>query len=76
MTTWIPTSDPSHVISKTDNTRAIATGLTFRPLAATSVDAVAWVLAQPADERERLIRAAGLHPAKERKVLAAWRERG
>jgi 2'-hydroxyisoflavone reductase len=76
MTTWIPTSDPSHVISKTDNTRAIAKGLTFRPLAATSVDAVAWVLAQPADERERLTRAAGLHPAKERKVLAAWRERG
>lgn len=62
--------------AKTDNTRAIAKGLTFRPLAATSVEAVAWVLAQPADERERLTRAAGLHPAKEREVLAAWRERG
>ena len=31
MPTWIPASDPEHVISKTDVSRAIAAGLTFRP---------------------------------------------
>ncbi len=75
MTTWIPGSDPEHVIALTDNRRAVAAGLTFRPLATTAADALAWVNEQPDADRERLVGAAGLAPEKERAVLAAWHAR-
>jgi 2'-hydroxyisoflavone reductase len=73
--TWLPASDPEHVISKTDNTRAIAAGLTFRPLATTAADALAWFTALPEATRAQVVRNAGLAPEKEKAVLAAWHAR-
>ena len=49
---------------------AVAAGLRTRPLAETVADTLAWVRSgdAPADPP------AGLDPAKERQVLAAWNE--
>ncbi|MEX0893507.1 MAG: NAD-dependent epimerase/dehydratase family protein [Gemmatimonadota bacterium] len=72
MPTWIPASSEGHVISKTDNTRARARGLTFRPLATTAVDALVWFQAQPEEAQAAMTRQAGLPPEREAAVLAAW----
>jgi 2'-hydroxyisoflavone reductase len=50
--------------------KAVAAGLTFRPLATTVRDAMTWYHARPAAEQERL--RAGISPEREREVLAAW----
>jgi 2'-hydroxyisoflavone reductase len=51
--------------------RARAAGLTFRPLAETIGDTLAWDKSRPASEPRR----AGLDPARERALLEAWRTR-
>jgi 2'-hydroxyisoflavone reductase len=76
MTTWIPDEDPESVISKTKIDRALAAGLTFRPLADTSVAALQWLSEQPSTDQERIRQRAGLPAEKEQQVLAAWRTRG
>jgi 2'-hydroxyisoflavone reductase len=73
MPVWLPGSDPESVISRTDVTRAVAAGLTFRPLATTSADALAWFREQPEAARAQISKAAGIAPDKEKAVLAAWR---
>lgn len=50
--------------------RALAAGLTFRPLADTVRAAMAWYHARPAAEQEKL--RAGVSPERERDVLALW----
>jgi 2'-hydroxyisoflavone reductase len=75
MPVWLPAGDPEAVISRTDNARAIAAGLTFRPLATTSVDALDWFRAQPEAARAQMVKAAGIAPEKEKAVLAAWHAR-
>lgn len=75
MPTWIPPSDPDSVITRTSNARALAAGLTFRPLATSAVDALAWYRALPEAERAQVAKAAGLAPEKEKAVLAAWHAR-
>jgi 2'-hydroxyisoflavone reductase len=72
MPTWIPRSDPDSSSMSVDNTRAIAAGLTFRPLATSAVDALAWFNAAPADAQARMLKGAGLPPDRERAVLEAW----
>jgi 2'-hydroxyisoflavone reductase len=53
--------------------RAIAAGLTFRPLEATILDTLAWSRSAPAAETSRP--GVGLSREKEQELLAAWRER-
>lgn len=71
MPTWFGPRDP---VSEVSIERAIAAGLTFRPLAATAVETLDWFRAQPA-ERQVALRA-GLAADKEAAVLAAWRAHG
>jgi 2'-hydroxyisoflavone reductase len=52
----------------------VAAGLTFRSIAATTADTLAWFDAQPPERRAQ--RRAGLTAAREREVLAAWRASG
>jgi 2'-hydroxyisoflavone reductase len=66
MTTWMGDSP----LSETRIARALAAGLTFRPLAVTATDTLAWFRSLPA-ERQAQPRT-GLDAAKERAVLAAW----
>jgi len=74
MPTWLPKSDPEHVISKTSSERAIAAGLTFRSLATTAVDSQKWLRELPEATRAQVVKNAGLTPEREREVLAAWHE--
>jgi nucleoside-diphosphate-sugar epimerase len=77
MPTWIPRSDPDAASMNADNHQAIAAGLTFRPLATSAVDALAWFNAAPADMQARMLKQAGLPPERETEVLDAFhRESG
>ncbi|MCC6929370.1 MAG: NAD-dependent epimerase/dehydratase family protein [Gemmatimonadaceae bacterium] len=61
----------AYCTSKMD--RAIAAGLTFRPLAETVRDGMAWYHSRPADQQEKL--RAGITMEREREVLALWTRR-
>ncbi|MDX2086966.1 MAG: NAD-dependent epimerase/dehydratase family protein [Kofleriaceae bacterium] len=56
------------------NKRAVAAGLTFRPIGDTARDTLAWLATLPDDERTKL-RDSGIKPEKEAAVLAAWAKR-
>jgi len=66
MPIWIP-GDP---LSRVGNAASLAAGLTFRPLAVTAADTLAWHKDRPAAEREEL--RIGIDKSKETEVLAAW----
>jgi 2'-hydroxyisoflavone reductase len=55
-----------------DCSKAIATGLTFRPIEDTIGDTLAWASARPGDHEMK----AGLTPVREAALLRAWHERG
>jgi 2'-hydroxyisoflavone reductase len=63
---WVP-GDPLMYVSVK---RAVAAGLTFRPLADTVRDTLTWDKARPAAERAK--RAAGMSRTREAEALAAW----
>ncbi|MBK8979388.1 MAG: NAD-dependent epimerase/dehydratase family protein [Planctomycetes bacterium] len=66
---WLPES--SRKMSA--NRRAIAAGLTFRPVADTIRDTLQW--AKDEATRRQLFRRTGLAPDKEQAILAAWKSR-
>jgi 2'-hydroxyisoflavone reductase len=57
-------------LARTKTSRALAKGLTFRPLADTARDTFAWFKSQSQDRQSHL--KAGLTPEREAEVLAAW----
>jgi len=57
------------------NRRAVAKGLTFRPIAETAKDTLAWLATVPEAERPKLA-STGISKDRESKVLAAWKARG
>jgi 2'-hydroxyisoflavone reductase len=65
---WIP--EEHNGIFEARNDKAIAAGLTFRPLADTIHDTLEWAKARPADVEQR----AGMKPERERELLRAWHE--
>lgn len=67
---WIP-GDPLMFVNVE---RAVAAGLTFRPLAVTSKDTIDWDKTRPAEQREN--RNFGMSREREREVLAAWHREG
>ncbi len=60
-------------MARTNITRALAKGLTFRPLAETARDTLAWFKSQPQDRQSKL--RAGLTPEREADVLTAWKKK-
>ncbi len=69
---WIP-GDPLMYV---DNVPAIASGLTFRPLAVTAADTAAWNLTRPSEERlPRDGIPFGISREREAQVLQAWHRR-
>lgn len=63
---WIPESDASSTgFQRANVSKAISAGLTFRPLAETAQDTLAWDAARPADREWR----AGLKPEREQHLL-------
>jgi 2'-hydroxyisoflavone reductase len=69
MPIWIP-GDP---LSAVDNSLAMASGLTFRPLAVTAADTLNWHRTRPAEEQTEL--RIGIESTKEKQVLDAWHKR-
>jgi len=70
MPVWIPPRGEEAGGNQINNKRAIAKGMTFRSLADTTRDTVAWFKSQPPDRQAKL--KAGLTPEREAEVLAAW----
>jgi len=69
MPIWIP-GDP---LSFVDNSLAVGSGLTFRPLAVTASDTLQWHLGRPAAQQAHL--RIGITADREKAVLAAWHQR-
>ncbi len=59
-------------MSRTNISKALAQGLTFRPLGDTARDALAWFKQQPPERQAKM--KAGLTPEREVEVLAAWKK--
>jgi nucleoside-diphosphate-sugar epimerase len=70
MPVWIPPANEEGALARTDIRKALAAGLTFRPLAETARDTLAWFKTLPPDRQKTL--KAGLTPEREAEVLAAW----
>ena len=60
-------------MARTNISRALAKGLTFRPLADTTRDTLAWFKSLPQDRQSKL--RAGLTPEREAEVLNAWKKK-
>ncbi|MFN2507189.1 MAG: NAD-dependent epimerase/dehydratase family protein [Chthoniobacterales bacterium] len=73
MPVWIPPRGEEGGLGRTSIKRALAEGLTFRPLADTARDTLAWFKTQP-PERQATLKA-GLTAERENEVLEAWHKR-
>jgi 2'-hydroxyisoflavone reductase len=71
MPLWIPNLPERAGFYSVNSGKAIAAGLTFRPIAETIRDTLAWDATQPPDAP----RPSGLRPERERALLAAWHGR-
>ena len=71
---WVPSKDSEYAgYGSVSNQRAIAAGLTFRPLATTVQDLLAWFRSLPAERQAKLN--AGVTREKEAELLKAWHAR-
>jgi 2'-hydroxyisoflavone reductase len=68
---WVPGQGDTAGFSRTLIKRALAAGLTFRPLAHTAADTLAWFRTLPPDRQSKL--RAGLAPDREASLVADWK---
>lgn len=73
MPVWVPGQGESAGFARLNVHKAIGAGLTYRPLAQTAADTLAWFRQQPAERQSALH--AGLDAKREEGVLAAWKAR-
>lgn len=71
MPVWIPSQDGTFGFHRRDISRAIAGGLTYRPLPLTAADTLTWFLALPAERQAKL--RAGITPEREAELLTKLR---
>lgn len=71
MPVWTGKDD---AVARTNISRALSKGLTFRPLDVTARDTLAWFKSLPPERQSHP--KAGLSSEREAEVLAAWRKRG
>lgn len=72
MPVWVHPSEEMRGFSAYDCSKAIAAGLSFRPLADTARDTLEWWKSLPEDQQAMRT---GIDPEKEARILAAWHER-
>ena len=70
MPVWVPPRGDEGGLGRTSIKKALAAGITFRSLAETARDTLAWFRTLPA-ERQKTLKA-GLTPEREAAVLAEW----
>lgn len=75
MPIWLPPTGPTAGFLRRDVSKAIAAGLTFRPLADTAKVTLAWHKQRPEAEQKAMLEGAvaGIPASKEAEVLAAWK---
>ena len=71
---WVPSRNGEEGFAQINCAKAIGAGLSFRPVATTAADTLAWYKTLPEDRRGKLL--AGISADKERELLAAWNKRG
>ncbi len=74
MPVWVPARGEMAGFSRVSVDRALAAGLTFRPIEQTAADTLAWFRTLPAQRQAQM--RAGISPQREAEVLAAWHARG
>jgi len=73
MPVWVPASPEMAGFMRVSVARAVAKGLTYRPLAETARATLEYHKSRPAERQQEL--RAGLTPEREREVLEAWNAR-
>ncbi len=73
MPVWVPPSGEEGGLGAVSIKKALAKGLTFRPLAVTARDTVAWFQSRPAERQAKM--GAGITKEREAEVLAAWHKK-
>ncbi|HEY9219677.1 MAG TPA: hypothetical protein VIO94_16635, partial [Phenylobacterium sp.] len=68
---WIPAAGEMAGFARRDIRRALAAGLTFRPVPKTAAETLAWFQQQPPERQAKL--RSGLRPDREASLLAAWK---
>lgn len=72
---WVPREgSPFSGYGAVSNARAIEAGLSFRPLATTVADLLAWYRGLPADRQDEV--RAGITREREAELLGLWKQRG
>ncbi|WP_428261756.1 NAD-dependent epimerase/dehydratase family protein [Haliangium sp.] len=74
MPAWLPAEGEYAGFGSVDVSRAVARGLSFRPIEDTARATVEWFQTLPAERQAKL--RAGITPEREAEVLAAWHARG
>ncbi len=74
MPVWVPPSGEEGGLGAVSIKKALAKGLTFRPLAVTARDTVAWFKSRPAERQAKM--GAGITKEREAEVLKAWGKTG
>ncbi|HEY1750740.1 MAG TPA: NAD-dependent epimerase/dehydratase family protein [Caulobacteraceae bacterium] len=70
---WVPGQGDSAGFARRSIARALAAGLSFRPLPVTAAETLAWFRQQPPERQAKL--RAGLAPDREAALLAKWKAR-
>jgi 2'-hydroxyisoflavone reductase len=75
MPVWFPPTGEESGAGTMSNARAVARGLTFRPIAETTTATLEWVQSLDAEEKKKATTGAGLGAAREVEVLKKWHAR-
>ena len=70
MPVWVPLTPETMAFMQVSVSKAVAQGLTYRPLDVTARETLAWHRTRPAAQQETL--RVGIKPDREKEVLAAW----
>jgi 2'-hydroxyisoflavone reductase len=73
MPVWVPARGETAGFAKRSIAKALAAGLTFRPLDTTAAETLTWFKQQPAERQAKL--RAGVTPAREEEVLSKWKSK-
>jgi 2'-hydroxyisoflavone reductase len=75
MTVWMPSVGRTAGFMRRNVAKAVAAGLTFRPLAVTAKDTLDWAKTRPEAEQKAMAEGSvgGISAAREAEVLAAWK---
>ncbi|HET7537011.1 MAG TPA: hypothetical protein VFJ90_11185 [Candidatus Didemnitutus sp.] len=71
---WVPGQGETAGFHRMSTAKSIKAGLTYRPLAVTAADTLAWFNTQPEERRAKL--KAGLTAERETALLSAWHAQG